>query len=138
MRDVLTWSVSFALLLVAGFGIFNILNSTVMQKRKDIAVLRTMGYRIKDINFIFLMKSLIIGSIGAIIGSGLGLLVSYLISVTPLDTTDFIIASTYPVKFDPVYYLAAVVFGIITSGLAGYWPSNAFLLVGLRICSPMI
>lgn len=33
VRDILTWSVSFALLLVAGFGIYNILNSTVIQKR---------------------------------------------------------------------------------------------------------
>ena len=124
VRDVLTWSVSFALLLVAGFGIFNILNSTVMQKRKDIAVLKTMGYRTKDINLIFLMKSLFIGSIGSLIGSVLGLVLSYFISVTPLDTTDFIIVSTYPVNFEPIYYITAVTFGIITSGLAGYWPSK--------------
>ena len=124
VRDVLTWSVSLALLLVAGFGIFNILNSTVSQKRKDIAVLRTMGYRTKDINFIFLLQSLIIGFSGASIGSVVGLGVSYLISVTPLDTTDFIIVSTYPVKFEPLYYIAAVLFGIITSAMAGYWPSR--------------
>ena len=124
VRDVLTWSVSFALLLVAGFGIFNILNSTVMQKRKDIAVLKTMGYRTKDINFIFLMKSLIIGTTGALIGTGLGYLVSYLISITPLETTDFIIVNTYPVNFEPIYYITAVSFGILTSGLAGYWPSK--------------
>ena len=95
-----------------------------MQKRKDIAVLKTTGYRTKDINFIFLTKSLIIGSIGAVIGSGLGLMVSYLISITPLETTDFIIASTYPVNFKVVYYIIAVTFGIVTSGLAGYWPSK--------------
>ena len=124
VRDVLTWSVSLALLLVAGFGIFNILNNTVIQKRKDIAVLKTLGYRSKDLNFIFLVKSLIIGSFGALLGSLLGLLISYLISITPLETTDFIIVETYPVNFQLKFYVFGIVFGVLTAGLAGYWPSR--------------
>lgn len=124
VRDVLTWSISFALLLVAGFGIYNILNITVIQKRKDIAVLKTMGYTSKDIVFIFLVQSFLIGFIGAVLGVIFGYLISYAISQTPLETSDFLIADTYPVTFKLLYYILGAFFGISTSIFAGYFPSK--------------
>ncbi len=124
VRDILTWSVSFALLLVAGFGMYNILNITVIHKRKDIAVLKTIGYSAADIIFVFLMQSAIIGLLGALFGAGLGYLISYMISATPLDTSDFIIVDTYPINFKLVYYVLGIVFGILTTMLAGYFPSK--------------
>ncbi len=124
VRDILTWSVSFALLLVAGFGIYNILNITVINKRKDIAVLKTMGYSSADIVFIFMAQSISIGVLGALLGAGLGYVISYGISITPLDTSDFIIVDTYPINFKGMYYIMGVVFGIITTIFAGYFPSR--------------
>jgi len=124
VRDILTWSVSFALLLVAGFGIYNILNITVIQKRKDIAVLKTIGYSSNDIVFIFLIQSLIIGVLGAFLGVLFGYLISYLISTTPLDTSDFIIVDTYPINFKMSYYMLGFFFGILTTIFAGYFPSK--------------
>ena len=124
VRDILTWSVSFALLLVAGFGIFNILNITVIQKRKDIAVLKTMGYSSKDIVFIFLVQSLIIGLIGAVLGLLFAYVICYMISTTPLDTSDFIIVETYPINFKPIYFCMGFAFGVLTTILAGYIPSK--------------
>ncbi|MFD2563779.1 ABC transporter permease [Aquimarina rubra] len=124
VRDILTWSVSFALLLVAGFGIYNILNVTVIQKRKDIAVLKTIGYSSNDIVFIFLIQSLIIGVLGAIFGGLFGYLISYFISTTPLDTSDFIIVDTYPINFKMSYYVLGFLFGVLTTIFAGYFPSK--------------
>ncbi|WP_299258755.1 FtsX-like permease family protein [uncultured Aquimarina sp.] len=124
VRDILTWSVSFALLLVAGFGIYNILNITVIQKRKDIAVLKTIGYSSNDIVFIFLVQSIIIGVLGAVLGSVFGYLISYLISTTPLDTSDFIIVDTYPINFKMSYYVLGFFFGVLTTIFAGYFPSK--------------
>ncbi|WP_299213365.1 FtsX-like permease family protein [uncultured Aquimarina sp.] len=124
VRDILTWSVSFALLLVAGFGIYNILNITVIQKRKDIAVLKTIGYSSNDIIFIFLVQSIIIGVLGAVFGSFFGYLISYLISTTPLDTSDFIIVDTYPINFKMSYYVLGFFFGVLTTIFAGYFPSR--------------
>ncbi|GAA4272776.1 FtsX-like permease family protein [Aquimarina gracilis] len=124
VRDILTWSVSFALLLVAGFGIYNILNITVIQKRKDIAVLKTMGYASNDVVFIFLVQSVIIGLLGAFFGVVFGYLISYMISTTPLDTSDFIIVDTYPINFKVAYYVMGLLFGLLTTVLAGYFPSR--------------
>ncbi|MEK6154382.1 FtsX-like permease family protein [Flavobacteriaceae bacterium 3-367] len=124
VRNVMTWTISFALLLVAGFGIYNIMNITVIQKRKDIAVLKTMGYAGKDLVFIFLAQSFVIGSIGSLLGSFFGYLISYAISLAPLETSDFIIVDTYPITFEVKFYLLGASFGILTSLLAGYFPSK--------------
>jgi len=124
VRNVLTWAISFALLLIAGFGIYNILNITVIQKRKDIAVLKTMGYTSSDIVSIFLVQSFIIGLLGSFLGGILGYIISYAISKTPLDTTDFIIVDTYPVLFEPLFYILGISFGVLTSLFAGYFPSK--------------
>ena len=124
VRDILTWSVSFALLLVAGFGIYNILNSTVIQKRKDIAVLKTIGYSSNDIVFVFLVQSIIIGIVGALLGCFFGYVISHFISTPPLDTSDFIIVDTYPINFKISYYILGFSFGILTTIFAGYFPSK--------------
>ncbi len=124
VRDILTWSVSFALLLVAGFGIYNIQNSTVIHKRKDIAVLKTIGYTSEDIIFIFLIQAIIIGLIGAFLALGVGYLISFFISITPLDTSDFIIVDTYPINFSKNHFAIGFLFGVLTTILSGYFPSR--------------
>jgi len=124
VRNILTWSVSLALLLVAGFGIYNIQNSAVFQKRKDIAVLKTIGYTNSDIVFIFLTQAIIIGLVGAFLALGLGYLISCMISITPLDTSDFIIVETYPVNFNKSHFILGFSFGVLTTILSGYFPSR--------------
>lgn len=124
VRHILTWSISVALLLVAGFGIFNILNITVFHKRKDIAVLKTMGYRADDIIAIFSMQSAVIGLVGSVAGIILGYWISLGISNIPLDTKDFIIADTYPVNFKPWFYVVGFLFGILTAIISGYFPAR--------------
>ena len=124
VRHVLTWTISIALLLVAGIGIFNIMNITVIQKRKDIAVMKTMGYRPRDITAIFSMQSLFVGLTGSLTGLLLGYLISLGIAATPLETDDFIIAETYPVNFRVLYYIIGFVFGLVTAVLSGYYPAK--------------
>jgi ABC-type lipoprotein release transport system permease subunit len=58
----------FLFLLVAGFGIYNILNMTVMQKINDIAILKAIGFNGKDVVRIFVSQALIIGLIGIVFG----------------------------------------------------------------------
>ena len=54
-----------SLLLIAGFGIYNIMNMVIISKMKDIAILKAEGFARKDIVQIFLSQSLIIGLVGA-------------------------------------------------------------------------
>jgi lipoprotein-releasing system permease protein len=124
IRNILTYSVSITLLIVAGFGIYNILNMTIYNKMKDIAILKAMGFSGKDVKQIFMIQSLVIGFIGSLLGLAIGFLLSSLIAQAPFNGGDFITIDYFPVNFDPKYYIIGIVFGVTTTAFAGYMPSR--------------
>jgi lipoprotein-releasing system permease protein len=124
IRNIITYSVSVTLLIVAGFGIYNILNMTIYNKMKDIAILKAMGFSGGDVKRIFMIQSLVIGFAGSIAGLMIGYLLSFAISKAPFDGGDFISLDHFPVNFDPKYYIIGIIFGVATTALAGYMPSR--------------
>jgi lipoprotein-releasing system permease protein len=124
IRNILTYSVSITLLVVAGFGIYNILNMTIYSKIKDIAILKAMGFSGTDVKNIFLIQALVIGLIGSVVGLGIGYGLSLLISQAPFNGGDVISLDHLPVNFDPFYYVIGMIFGVSTTALAGYMPSR--------------
>lgn len=124
IRNILTYSVSITLLIVAGFGIYNILNMTIYNKMKDIAILKAMGFAGRDVKLIFMVQSLVIGFVGSIMGLLIGYLLSSLIAQAPFDGGDFVTLDHFPVNFDPKYYIIGIVFGVTTTAFAGYMPSR--------------
>jgi lipoprotein-releasing system permease protein len=123
IRNILTYSVSITLLIVAGFGIYNILNMTIYSKMKDIAILKATGFAGGDVKSIFLIQSMVIGLIGSILGLVIGFLLSYMIAQVPFDGGDFLSIDRLPVNFSSTYYVIGIVFGVSTTALAGYFPS---------------
>ncbi|MBX2962013.1 MAG: ABC transporter permease [Cyclobacteriaceae bacterium] len=124
IRNIITYSVSITLLIVAGFGIYNILNMTIINKMKDIAILKAMGFSGRDVRLIFMIQSLVIGFIGSGAGLCIGYVLSYLISQAPFDGGDMVSLDHFPVNFDAKYYITGIVFGVLTTALAGYMPSR--------------
>jgi lipoprotein-releasing system permease protein len=124
IRNILTYSVSITLLVVAGFGIYNILNMTIYNKMKDIAILKAMGFSGGDVKRIFMIQSLVIGFVGSLAGLVIGYILSYAISKAPFDGGDLISLDHFPVNFDPKYYIIGIVFGVTTTAVAGYMPSR--------------
>ncbi|GAB4025124.1 ABC transporter permease [Spirosoma koreense] len=124
IRNMLTYVVSITLLVVAGFGIYNIMNMTVINKIKDIAILKATGFEGPDIIAIFLLQAAFIGLTGGLLGLAIGFGLSYLLSITPFDAGDFLSIKTFPVIFAGKYYILGLLFGIITTVLAGFFPSR--------------
>ena len=124
IRNILTYSVSITLLVVAGFGIYNILNMTIFSKMKDIAILKAMGFAPADVRNIFLIQALVIGFVGSVVGLMIGYGLSLLIAQAPFDGGDVISLTHLPVNFDAVYYIIGIVFGVTTTAFAGYMPSR--------------
>ncbi|MFN8277995.1 MAG: ABC transporter permease [Chitinophagales bacterium] len=123
IRNVMTVVVSFTLLVVAGFGIYNIMNMTIQNKLKDIAILKAQGFASRDILQIFLFQSITIGVFGAILGLALGALMSYGVYNLPFPKNEFISITHFPVTFHLRHYVFGIVFGIITTFFAGFFPS---------------
>ncbi|MBL7858010.1 MAG: ABC transporter permease [Cyclobacteriaceae bacterium] len=124
IRNILTYSVSITLLIVAGFGIYNILNMTIMNKMKDIAILKAMGFSGGDVKNIFMIQSLTIGLLGSVLGLAIGFLLSYLIAQAPFDGGDVLSIDHLPVNFKLKYYVVGILFGVATTAVAGYLPSR--------------
>lgn len=124
IRNLITYAVSFTLLLVAGFGIYNILNMLIYEKMNDIAILKATGFSSSDVHHIFVSQAIIIGLIGGILGLALGLGLSMAIDQTPFDTSALPTVTTYPINHKLSYYLIGLGFALFATFLAGLLPAR--------------
>jgi len=124
VRNLITYAVSITLLIVAGFGIYNILNMLIYEKMNDIAILKAVGFSGKDVQMIFMSQAMIIGLIGGVLGLLLGFGLSYVISTIPFATEALPTIKTYPINFDIGFYVIGIVFALISTFFAGYLPAQ--------------
>ena len=124
IRTLISYAVGITLLIVAGFGIYNILNMMIYEKMDSIAILKATGFSGKDVNAIFLVIALSIGLVGGALGLVFGLGLSALIGEIPFNTPSLPTVETYPINYNPKFYLIGAVFSIVTTYLAGYFPSK--------------
>lgn len=113
------------ILIVAGFGIYNILNMVVNQKRKDIAILRSMGFETAEIVSLFLIQGLILGIIGALTGMVFGYLIcNYLETIRfgggPMGGSGFL-----RISYAPLIYVQALILSVACSSFASFLPARA-------------
>lgn len=74
MQDFTRYFITSAILIVAAFGIYNVLTIMINQKRKEIAILRAIGYGPKKILELILYQGIVLGLAGGIVGIVLGFL----------------------------------------------------------------
>jgi len=121
LRDLIAIAVSFTILIVAGFGIYNIMNMTVNEKIKEIAILKAMGFNGNDVIEIFLTQSVVIGLIGGFTGMILGNIIIRIVDQVPFEIATL---DTLPVVYRNSDYILGFCFGIILTFLAGYLPAR--------------
>ena len=121
LRNIIAIAVSLTILIVAGFGIYNIMNMTVNEKIREIAILKAMGFEGRDIVQIFLTQSVIIGLFGGLAGIILGYVFSMIIDHMPFEIA---MLETLPIAYRPRDYAMGFLFGLITTFLAGYLPAR--------------
>jgi lipoprotein-releasing system permease protein len=121
IRAVILNSVIGVILLVAGFGIYNILNMTIYEKIKEIAILKATGFSGPSVVSIFLQQAIYIGLMGAVVGIVIGF------SITLIASKIYIGAGTLkylPMSFYIPHYIEAIFFGVITTIAAGFFPAR--------------
>ena len=124
IRNLITYAVSITLLIVAGFGIYNILNMLIYEKMNDIAILKATGFSGKDVQYIFMSQAMIIGFLGGILGLLIGLVFTNIINNIPFQTEALPTVETYPINFNPWFYVIGFTFAMLSTFLAGYLPSK--------------
>ena len=120
IRAVMFLFISWAILLVAAFGIYNILNMTVSQKLNDIAILKANGFSGKDVVRIFVMEAMVMGIIGTIIGFLLAALIVNLLSRIYIGAD----IGYFPIQFEFSVSMTGVGVGLLVTFFAGYIPAR--------------
>tara|TARA_R110000764_G_scaffold46594_4_gene104535 strand:- start:2869 stop:4131 length:1263 start_codon:yes stop_codon:yes gene_type:complete len=124
IRNLITYAVSITLLIVAGFGIYNILNMLIYEKMKDIAILKATGFSGTDVQLIFMSQAMIIGALGGLLGLFVGFILSKLIDNVAFETEALPTITTYPINYNIWYYIIGISFALISTFVAGWLPSN--------------
>jgi lipoprotein-releasing system permease protein len=124
IRNLISYAVGITLLVVAGFGIYNILNMMIYEKMDSIAILKATGFSGNDVKKIFITIALSIGIFGGIFGLLFGFSLTAIIDQIPFNTPALPTIKTFPVRYDPKYYIIGGLFSIITTYFAGYFPAK--------------
>jgi lipoprotein-releasing system permease protein len=120
MRKIVITFISFTLLIVSCFGIYNILNMTVSQKINDIAILKAIGFNGKDVVRIFVFQALTIGMIGVVLGVGFAMILVNILSHVYIGGD----IGNFPIGFEPLEFLKGILIGFFITFLAGYVPAR--------------
>jgi lipoprotein-releasing system permease protein len=120
IRDVIANAVVVTILIVAGFGIYNILNMMIYEKLKEIAILKATGFGGRHVVSIFISQAILIGIVGSVLGLGLGWAISKGVSSVYIGKGNL---EYLPVSFYATHYFQGVLFGLVTSFFAGYVPA---------------
>ena len=120
MRKMIITFVSLTILLVAGFGIYNILNMTVTQKINDIAILKAIGFKGKDVIRIFVTQAISIGVMGVIGGVIIATILITILKRVYLGGD----IGYFPIDYEPTKFVQGVIIGLVITFFAGYIPAK--------------
>lgn len=121
LQDFIRSFISASIMVVAAFGIYNVLSILVNQKRRDIGILRSVGFDRHDIVRLFLIQGLMLGASGALIGIGIGFIMAlYLQTLKIAGMTDHL-----TISFSPKIYLSGMLVALIASALSSIFPARS-------------
>jgi lipoprotein-releasing system permease protein len=123
-QDIVRNSMTISIILVAGFGIFNILSILVNQKQRDIAILRSMGYSPKDIIILFFNQGMLLGFLGGAIGLILGFIICKIMAQIQVVPGRMSGPGNYMIiSFSILIYLKAFGIAIVTAIISSIIPA---------------
>ncbi|MGE3608634.1 MAG: ABC transporter permease [Bacteriovoracaceae bacterium] len=128
VQDFTRYFITIAVLLVASFGIYNVLTIMINQKRREIAILRAIGYGPDKILRLILYQGLVLGVAGGVLGLVLGFFVCLYIGSINLNLE---IGGSHHllISYDPEIYITAFIAAILSSLCASIIPARAASLL---------
>ncbi len=112
-------------LLVAAIGMFNTMTISLLERTRDIGIMKSLGAKNKDIYRIFLAEALIMGAGGGILGLVLGWLVGFIINAGVNILARSVGASSLRVFIVPWWFALGIIgFSFIVGILTGFYPAR--------------
>lgn len=112
-------------LIVASLGMFNTLTISLLERMKEVALLKILGTKRRDISSLFMTEALMFGvvggTLGVILGIATGAMANYALNVyAKSNGGDAVIVFSYPAWF----ILAILAFAILVGVLTGIYPAK--------------
>ena len=124
IQNGIMYSTTGAILVVAAFGIFNIVSTVVLEKTRDIAILKSIGLEERDIQAVFLLEGLVIGVLGALLGWGAGFGLTELLGTVRFEIEGFIKSQGFYLSYSMTHYLFAAGVAVAAATFAAYLPAR--------------
>lgn len=124
VRNIITYSIVGAIMAVAAFGIFNIISTVVMEKRRDIAILMSMGFRAADIQWVFLVQGVFVGIIGMVLGWLLGLFLLQMLGTVEITVPGLMDAQKLPLEKGIFQFGVGGLFALVSAIAAAWIPAR--------------
>jgi lipoprotein-releasing system permease protein len=124
IQTIITYFITGALLVVAAFGVLNILIMAVLERVNDIAILKSFGYSRTDITQIYIFQGLVIGLIGSIIGLILGKLAVEGLRRLPIQMEGLVKAEGLLMSESLSQYITAFIAAVIVTLVAAVYPAR--------------
>jgi lipoprotein-releasing system permease protein len=124
IRNVIMYTVVGAILMVASFGIFNVISTMTHEKTRDIAILKSLGFREAHIRRIFVLESLFLGILGCALGWLLGWALTVIVGSIDIDVQGLTEMKRLPVIYSAWHYAIATGFALTAAGFAGWLPAR--------------
>jgi len=128
-QNIVRISTTFTIILVVAFGIYNVLNMSVNHRKKEIAILRSMGYSKNDIILLFLYQGIVLGILGSAVGMILGWAACAYIETIPIAVSGsrrgWVSVNHMLILWDAKIYVQAFAMVILSTIIASFIPARA-------------
>lgn len=124
VQTVITYVITGALLIVAAFGVLNILIMAVLERVNDIAILKSFGLSRGDVTLIYLFQGLVIGLIGATLGVGIGKLCVEGLRRLPIKVEGLVKSEGLLMSESVAMYVQAFVAALLVTMFAAMYPAR--------------
>ena len=124
IRNIIMYSVVSAVLIVAAFGIYNIISTVVMEKLRDIAILKSMGFHALDIEWIFVTQGVVLGLVGCLTGLPLGIAMMLTLESFKFHVPGNSDPISLPLDWSWYQFAIAAAFALVSATLAALLPAR--------------
>ncbi|MDR3228790.1 MAG: FtsX-like permease family protein [Puniceicoccales bacterium] len=112
------------IILVSALGMFNTLAMLVIEKTREIAILRSFGFSKGDVTRIFLWLGWVVIVVGSVLGCAMGALLTWAAENIPLRIRGIFSTDHFLVSWNSQHYLAAVLTAVVVVSIASYFPAR--------------
>jgi lipoprotein-releasing system permease protein len=124
IQHAIMYATTGAILVVACFGIFNVISTIIFEKTRDIAILKSMGFEEGDIRMIFLIEGVAVGVLGSLLGWGLGYALLQLLASVKFDVEGIVKLQGFVLHSTWVHYAIGTVAAMSSAAFAAYLPAR--------------